>query len=85
MNVILTESARKALKNLDSDTRKLLGAEIRKLQNDAPVNLKKMKTERHKLRIAVGEWRIMLDVRFEENGKLYYVTDVVMRKDAYRQ
>ncbi|GEM_PF-1139399 len=84
MNVKIPEPTRKTLRTLDQKTRKLIGAEIRKWQNDLPVDIKKLKTERNHVRLAVGEWRIMFEARFEEGEKVYYATDVIMRKDAYR-
>jgi mRNA-degrading endonuclease RelE of RelBE toxin-antitoxin system len=62
----------------------LIGAEIRKWQNDLPVDLKKLKTEKNLVRLAVGEWRIMFEARFENGKKVFYATEVIMRKDAYR-
>lgn len=84
MNLIIPEHIKVFLRKLDKKARKLIGAELCKFQNDEPVDLKKIKTEKNRYRIAVGEWRIMLFVQKESEQKIYFVFDVVMRKDAYR-
>lgn len=84
MILIIPESKRDLLRKLDKKTRKLIGAELRKFQNDEPVDFKKLKTERDLYRIAAGEWRIMLLVQKEDNRRIFYVIGLMQRKDAYR-
>ena len=84
MNLIIPDPMKELLRGLEKKTRKLIGAELRKFQDDKPVDLKKIKTEKDRYRIAVGDWRIMLFVQKESGQKIYHVFDVVIQKDAYR-
>ncbi len=84
MKVILPEHIRASLRQLDKDTRRLLGVEIRKFQSGQYVNFKKLHYGKDKWRIAAGDWRIMLVSSVENNEKTYTVIDIIARKDAYR-
>lgn len=62
----------------------MIGAEIRKFQEGHPVNLKKLKTIKDTWRLAVGEWRVIMETREGNEERIFEVINVIKRKDAYR-
>lgn len=83
--LILSDSALSILSNLDRQDRRLIGGEIRKFQDEKPVNLKKLKGEKNKWRLAAGDWRIILKTEKLDEDTVMIVTDIVKRKDAYKR
>jgi len=82
MRVILDESEKKILRKLDKATRKKIGREIYKYQSGLPVNMKKIKTSLNDWRLAVDEWRVIME--YDHKSNTMRVTHIIQRKDAYR-
>lgn len=66
--LIISNEIKEFLRSLDKDTRKLIGGEIRKFQNDSNVDIIKLHGEYNKWRIAAGIWRIILKSRSGDKG-----------------
>lgn len=75
--------ALKALDKLDANTRAQLLQAVDALIGNKPLNIKKLKTRKDEWRIAVNEWRIILEKIKEK--QVYRVLEITNRKDAYRR
>jgi len=83
--LILSDDVREMLRSLDSDTRRLIGGEIRKYQDGMQVNIKKLRGKENMWRLTAGSWRIIIETRQDEAEKIFEITDVIQRKEAYRR
>jgi len=81
---VFTEPVIKILRTLDKPDRKIIGSEIRKFQNDMPVNIIKLKNSNIMWRLRAGNWRVLMEKHFDQDDKLYYVVSILRRRDAYR-
>ncbi|MGV8122505.1 MAG: type II toxin-antitoxin system RelE/ParE family toxin [Candidatus Xenobiia bacterium LiM19] len=77
-----SSTARKKLLALDRKTRRRIGYELFKFQPGEHVDVRKVEALRDCVRVAVDEWRIILELDHVE--KDFIVKSVVQRKDAYK-
>ena len=83
MKLEIPEPIKKQLRKLDKATRRHIGNELNKLLADpASIDLKKIKTRKNEHRLAVGDYRVILEI--DRNQQVIYVLQVKSRKDAYR-
>ncbi|OQA15235.1 MAG: Plasmid stabilization system protein [bacterium ADurb.Bin363] len=81
MKVIVMKSAKKDMKKLDRDTRKKIEKEIRLLRQGT-ARITALSGHRDSGKIKVGNYRVRYDIDRKE--KLIKITEVILRKDAYR-
>ncbi len=82
--LIIPEDILRILRSLDKDTRKLIGGKIRSFQNDESINMRKLKSVHNTWRITAGDWRIILESRPGEKERIYEISEIIKRKDAYK-
>ncbi|MGV8124612.1 MAG: type II toxin-antitoxin system RelE/ParE family toxin [Candidatus Xenobiia bacterium LiM19] len=83
MRLDFPESVKKQLRKLDKAVRRQIGHELnRLLAVPASVDLKKIKTRKNEHRLAVGDYRVILEIDREQ--RVISVLQVKARKDAYR-
>ena len=83
MNIKISRAARKQLSKLDEQTRNRILSSLYKLREDPGlVDIKKIKTKTDRLRMRVGEYRVVLSV--DRGNKVYRVIEVGHRRDIYR-
>jgi len=80
MKVKLTKQAKKDLKSLDKKFRDRVYEKLRQIYWEKE-SLRKLKSDENRGKIRVGKYRILY--RFDKN-KTIIVTDIIQRKDAYR-
>lgn len=83
MELIIPDPVKKQLRKLDKAARQHIGNEVNKLLSDpGSVDLKKIKTRQNEHRLAVGDYRVILEI--DKKQRIIFVLQVKARKDAYR-
>lgn len=81
MKVKLSKSAKKDIKNLHKDIRKRVYKEIGLLRQGV-TGITRLKGHKDRGKIKVGNYRVRYEI--DRKTKTATITEVVLRKDAYR-
>jgi mRNA interferase RelE/StbE len=81
MKVKLSKSAKKDIKKLDKDIRNRVYKEIRLLRQRV-TGMTRLKGHKDRGKIKVGDYRVLYEI--DRKNKIANVTEVILRKDAYR-
>lgn len=79
----VTSAARRALKKLDEDTARRIGAVIDSLAKaPRPVGAKKLRAEDDLYRVRVGDYRVIYQIR--DKVLVVVIVDLGHRRDVYK-
>ncbi len=78
---IFSETAKRDIAALEAEVRKRIHKKLRRYEQQASADLKKLDDGPAEFRLRVGDYRLLLD---KEGGTLY-ILRVHHRKDAYRR
>jgi mRNA interferase RelE/StbE len=81
MKVKLTKQAKKDLKYLDKKIRDKIYEKLRLIYSEKQ-GLRKLKSDEAKGKMRIGNYRVIY--RIDKDKKTIIVTDIILRKDAYR-
>lgn len=81
-DIVWSKKAKKALGKLDQSTRERIWQAVDALKISERSDTKKMKTKTNRMRLRVGDYRVILSVDQEE--KAYTVIEVGHRREIYR-
>jgi len=82
MRIFLSEKAEKELNRLDKQVKERIVKALKKLSgNFIGLNIKKLRSKESIWRLAVGEWRVIFEVQW--NDKFILILHIKDRRDVY--